>query len=800
MQSHHRHRTETRNHTVRWYGISLTIVAALTLAACGGAGGAGPISSPPPTPTPTPPPAPTPTPTPTPTSFNTAEFRRSDGAPYHGAVTAWTAGATGQGVTIGVIDSGAAAGSSEFAGRIHPLSADVAGGNRGFDTNEDNHGTNVAVIALGARNDSGTLGIAFNATLLALRADRPGSCTDTSVPADEQGCSFTDTAIAAGVDRAVTAGARVINISLGGSAPNFTLRQAVGRATAAGIIVVVSSGNDGDGTNPDIPPDQPDPFASGLQLVGNGLVIIAGSNNAQGAASGFANKAGDFANAFLTAFGENVCCDYNNDGTIRTEPRPGGNAIFGISGTSFSAPQIAGAAALLAQAFPNLSGNQIVTLLLNSATDAGDPGTDRIFGRGILSISRAFAPQGTTTLAGTGVAVSLGAPIGSTSGPMGDAGQRGGVSAIILDGYERAYSADLGQLLAAASQRPLLAPALAGRMRHVRAGNAATSISLSLLPGRDTLISQPLSLSGEDASRARLLAGSVITRLSPDRQIGFAIERGSDGLVASMAGRPGHAFLVAEDADSLRLIGTYGGFGSAVRQSLGRRLSLTLAAERGRIGALRTGGRLLDAQGFDRATGYDRVSAALDGRWGALRTSLSLSQMYEDATLLGARLAPGFAGGARTLFVDSQAGLSLGDGWSLGAQWREGWTSAGADGLVAGGALLRSRSWTFDVAKVGILSANDRLSLRVAQPLRVTSGALLLNVPVAYDYATRTAKNGQVALILAPLGQERAMEAAWAAPLFGGDLSLNAFWRTQPRHFAQAPDDVGAAIRFALVL
>jgi ABC-type uncharacterized transport system permease subunit len=76
---------------------------------------------------------------------------------------------------------------------------------------------------------------------------------------------------------------------------------------------------------------------------------------------------------------------------------------------------------------------------------------------------------------------------------------------------------------------------------------------------------------------------------------------------------------------------------------------------------------------------------------------------------------------------------------------------------------------------------------------------LLLNVPVAYDYATRTATNGQVALILAPLGQERAMEAAWAAPLFGGDLSLNAFWRTQPRHFAQAPDDVGAAIRFALV-
>ena len=72
-----------------------------------------------------------------------------------------------------------------------------------------------------------------------------------------------------------------------------------------------------------------------------------------------------------------------------------------------AAPQVAGAVALLAQAFHNLSGAQIVNLLLSSARDAGDAGTDPVYGRGILDIGRAFAPQGSTALAGTSVAVPL---------------------------------------------------------------------------------------------------------------------------------------------------------------------------------------------------------------------------------------------------------------------------------------------------------------------------------------------------------------------------------------------------------
>src|SRR3546814_7737964 len=84
----------------------------------------------------------------------------------------------------------------------------------------------------------------------------------------------------------------------------------------------------------------------------------------------------------------------------------GGTAVAG-DGTSFATPQIAGAAALLAQAFPHLSGAQIVDILFDSAIDLGATGTDTVFGRGKLSLTKAFAPQGHNSLAASSTPVSL---------------------------------------------------------------------------------------------------------------------------------------------------------------------------------------------------------------------------------------------------------------------------------------------------------------------------------------------------------------------------------------------------------
>ena len=64
------------------------------------------------------------------------------------------------------------------------------------------------------------------------------------------------------------------------------------------------------------------------------------------------------------------------------------------SGTSFSAPRVSGAAALVRQKFPNLTGIQIKQVLLQTATDLGASGPDNIYGYGKLNLENAMSPQG----------------------------------------------------------------------------------------------------------------------------------------------------------------------------------------------------------------------------------------------------------------------------------------------------------------------------------------------------------------------------------------------------------------------
>jgi subtilisin family serine protease len=318
------------------------MLLALMTSACGGGGGVNSTPTPPsPITQPDPPVAPTPTPpapvVPPTVNYNDAEYARSNAAFAADALTAYNAGATGAGVKIAVLDSGLTDPSGQFTGRIDPASRDMVG-NRGI-TDPDGHGTSVTAVAAAGRNGSDILGVAFNATVIALRTDDIGSC------ASSNGCAHDDSVLAQGVDLARQSGARVINMSLGGSPASRALVAAIGRATAAGVIIVISAGNDATAN--------PDPLAQVANTAqANGLVIIAGSHGTQNdtyAISDFSNRAGSFGQYYLTALGYRV----------RAFDQTGGAFLF--SGTSYSAPAIAGAVALLAQAFPNLTGRRSST-------------------------------------------------------------------------------------------------------------------------------------------------------------------------------------------------------------------------------------------------------------------------------------------------------------------------------------------------------------------------------------------------------------------------------------------------------
>ena len=780
--------------------IGSSVVFALTLTACGGGGGGvNPIPTPAPPPVvvaPPPPPPPPPSPPPPPTSnFATAEFNRSDGPGFHGATTAYQSGATGLGVTVGVIDSGIDPNSHEFTGRIHPQSADVTGAGRPLG-DEDGHGTEVTRVIAAAKDDRDVHGIAFNATILALRADQAGSCTTASPGEDEASCSFFDSSIAAGVNRAIDNRARVINISLGGAGgASSALRAAISRATLAGIVVVVSAGNEGNDAAPAFDPNNPSPFAQALLANGNGLVIISTSVDDSGTISNFSNKAGVSQNSVLSALGQGICCQYQNDTIFRFEQN-GQNFVRVFNGTSFSAPQISGAAALLAQAFPNLTGSQIVSLLLTSARDAGDPGTDAIYGRGILDIARAFSPSGRTSLAGTTSVVPLSGSGGTTSGPMGDVAlSNRPINAVVLDSYGRAYDIDLAHGLNVTSPRLRLTPALVDQGRSVSIAQGTTEIAFSISAGSgDSARFGPLALSNGQQNQARMLAGRVSAAISRDTRFSLGIRQAAAGQVAALQGMSSGAFLTATDARMDN------GFERAPDQSFALRHVL---GNFGLTGSIEAGeARLFERSGAESIRNgtnlypYSSVGVSMDRQIGPAKFALGANWLREDETVLGARFA-NFIGqnGARSLFVDGRGDVELIGSWTLGASWRQGWTYANAGTSLSGQSLLKSNAFSVDLSGSNIITLNDRLAFRIAQPLRVASGGLALNLPVAYDYATLATSFGARRFSLAPKGQEIASELAWTMPVQGGYFSSNLFWRQEPGHFEAAPDDVGVAFR-----
>jgi subtilisin family serine protease len=792
------------NHRSR-ASMAAAVVSFVLVAACGGSGGSvGSTPAPPPSPAPTPTPSPTPTtsptPTPTPTpsaSFLTSEYNRSSGASQHGAVTPWAAGYSGAGVTIGIVDSGIDTDSPEFAGRLAAASADVAG-SRGLDNPDDDHGTNVAMVAAAARDGIGVVGLAFKSSIAMFRADNPGSCATDDPDNDDDGCKFSDTAITAGIDRAITAGARVINLSLGGSVPNTALRAAIARAAAAGVVVVVSAGNDGASTKAGDDPNNPDPFATGLRQAGGGNVIIVGSVNKDNAFSAFSNRAGAEAAWFLSARGERVCCTYENGVLKITTDADGNRFQLVFSGTSFAAPQVAGAAALLMQAFPNLTAAQVVDLLLRTARDAGTAGTDATFGRGLLDLAAAFQPQGATSLPGSAIPVPAGDTTGVTSSPMGDAGpSAAGLETVVLDGYQRAYGLDLAAGLRGAQVQPKLAPALQANTRNLSLGGGKLALAFSV-DARGRIARLPwtgqLRLSREQAEQARVLAARAVMQLSPGRRVGFAFEQGADGLVAQLQGRSQPAFLIARSPLDDLGFGATGQASFAVRESLGP-WGLTASAERG--AAQSAAPVQLADMAANRLPGVPatRIGLALDRQFGQLDAALGASWLIERDSILGARLHKLFgASGADTLFLDASAGWQVAPAWRLGAAWRSGITNPRSTGLVAPGSRLVTSAWAVDAQWQGVLAADDSLALRLAQPLRVESGGLSLNLPVDYSYATLSPTYGQRLLSLAPRGRELDAELVWRGRLWNGSAMASLFYRKDPGHYANLPDDGGAAI------
>jgi subtilisin family serine protease len=129
----------------------------------------------------------------------------------------------GGGITVGVIDSGVYAGHQDFAG------SDVTG-----DLSDGcGHGTHVAGTIAAAMNDFGLVGVAPGARIHSVR-----------VFGNDCNWTYASTLVAA-VQSAINAGAKVINMSLGGSFKSRTEENAFKQFAANGVLCIASAGNSG---------------------------------------------------------------------------------------------------------------------------------------------------------------------------------------------------------------------------------------------------------------------------------------------------------------------------------------------------------------------------------------------------------------------------------------------------------------------------------------------------------------------------------------------------------------------------
>ncbi len=326
------------------------------------------------------------------------------------------------------------------------------------------------------------------------------------------------------------------------------------------------------------------------------------------------------------------------------------------------------------------------------------------------------------------------------------------VNAVILDEYGRAYDIDLAHGLQATTPRLRLTPALIsqGRSVSVSAGSADLAFSISGDDSGGARVA-PLLLTDAQQNQSRILAGRISAALAKDTRFSLGIRQAAAGQVAALQGMQGGAFLTANEARCESGFEAVADNSFALRQSIAG-FGLTGSAEIGDARLFERAGAEFIRSGTRRYP-YSVVGLSLDRQIGPAKLAIGANWMREDETILGARFAD-FIGrnGARSLFVDGNGEIRLGRDWMLGASWRQGWTYANGSASLTSQRMLKSNAFSFDIARSNAFASGDRLAFRIAQPLRVSSGGLALNVPVAYNYSTLTPTFGVRRFSLASSG------------------------------------------------
>jgi subtilisin family serine protease len=290
-------------------------------------------------------------------------YKLSWGVRAIGADRLHALGVTGKGVTVAVIDSGLGADAAGLAKNLSNASIDIVPARKSAAPG-DRHAVYIAETLVGSPDGEGAVGVAYDATVLSIRADSDGAC--------DKECAFSSLNLARAMEYALSKKAKIIDLSLAGNHRlGDKFEKALAHAAKAGAVVIIAAGNEGR-----LDPEWPARYAADPRFAGS--VVAVGAVNKQGEMAPFSDRAGLAHASYLVAPGQKVVTDCDPDTC----------AI--VSGTSFAAPHVAGSLALLMQAFPDLNGRQALDLLLRTAATASGSDGDTVYGRGRVDVYKAY--------------------------------------------------------------------------------------------------------------------------------------------------------------------------------------------------------------------------------------------------------------------------------------------------------------------------------------------------------------------------------------------------------------------------
>ncbi len=416
---------------------------------------------------------------------------------------------------------------------------------------------------------------------------------------------------------------------------------------------------------------------------------------------------------------------------------PENNHYSRTAGTSFAAPVVAGAFAVLKEQFRNnLNDKQIIDRMMDTASRAEIYGDETIYGAGLLDLEAATDTVGTpvVSVAGDikgGITHDFDATLLSSSAAFGDALQRAWQTReiAVFDELGAPFWYPLASLTATTSNRETL------RERQARLFERAEAPVETEIGGRLALTS---------------------SRAGSSEQIDMSLRQPVDISAAQV-----ELLLTAGDLSTAPLgLHDDKSFAHPYLHFAGEGVGLG--------GSLHLGTGRLTAMGFTSGSASVSKDIPVHAHGGLLEYALEAfpgvdlglqaGAMTEESRALGLLSEGGFGrtGESSTAFAGVSLDGALEEGWHFRASMLFGRTNLDTPsiGLLATSSSLASSAFRFALEGSGVLSDADRIDIFVAQPLRIENGEASFIVPVARTPSgsiTRERING---ISLEPGGRE----------------------------------------------